>query len=383
MSFEAEYDVIIAGAGPAGGAAAHELARAGCRVLLLEKEKLPRYKACGGALVGRALAALPFPAEELGPILERRVSQLRVTHDLAAPLSLDHAAPVLALAMRSLLDDAIARRAVAAGALLRDGVAVQAVLEGKERVHCETMAGRFTARYLIGADGVSGVVSSFIRPYQAPRGGVALEGELYLKESSLLADYSQTADFDFNVLPQGYGWVFPKADHLSVGVYTLQERLPHSKQYLETYLERKGLSGLAERLTVRGHLIPLAPRAEPLHSKRILLAGDAAGFADPLTGEGISYALRSGRMAAEAALAALGNPRQSLDLYTERLRAELLPELRLAARLAGVLYAAPGFSYGFLARKPALAARLADVFEGKRSYRELLGQAAFKPWKLF
>jgi len=78
---------------------------------LLEKEKLPRYKACGGALVGRALAALPFPAEELGPILERRVSHLRLTHNLAVPLALAHPTPVLALAMRSLFDDAIARRA--------------------------------------------------------------------------------------------------------------------------------------------------------------------------------------------------------------------------------------------------------------------------------
>jgi geranylgeranyl reductase family protein len=382
MTQAPEFDVIVVGAGPAGGSAALRLASTGCRVLLLEKEKLPRYKACGGALVGRALAVLPFPAQELGGVFERRVSCLRLTLDLGAPLTVEHRSPVLALAMRSLLDDAIVRRAVAAGAVLREGVAVQAVLELKNQVRCETTAGSFAASYLIGADGVTGVVASFIRPYEVPRGGVALEGELSLKEDARLDDYVARADFDFNVLPRGYGWVFPKADHLSVGVFTLHERLPQVKRHFDSYLERKGLAASTARLSVRGHMIPIAPRRAPLHSTRILLAGDAAGLADPLTGEGISYALRSGHMAAEAVLAALGTPGGSLNSYTTRLEAELLPELRLAVRLARLLYTAPGFCYSFLAGRPALPGKLLEVFEGRLSYRGLLGKALRKPWKL-
>lgn len=375
------YDVIVVGAGPAGGVAAYELARAGCRVLLLEKEKLPRYKTCGGGVVRRALDALPFSLDGNPPVVERWVTSFHLTHNLKRPLVLERTPSVLAMTMRSRLDEAIARKAVEAGAELRDGVSVQTVRESSAAVQCETSAGVFQAQFLIGSDGANSVVARSSSAFGRLRCGVALEVETYLKDERLLEDYACRVDFDLNVLPRGYGWIFPKADHLSAGVFTLHSRCPHITRYFETYIERKGLARAVARSELHGHLIPLGPRTGRLDSGRILLVGDAAGLVDPPTGEGISYALRSGRLAAESILEALGSA-AALESYAERLRTHLLPELRLASWFARALYSWPGLFFRAFERRPYLVGYVADVFEGKTTYRTLLKKVLTKPHKL-
>lgn len=382
MATASHYDVIIVGAGPAGGVSAYQLARAGCRVLLLEKEKLPRYKACGGAVVGRALKALPFPLEAEATVAERAVSAFQLTHNHNQPLRVERPQPALIMTMRSVLDEFSARRAVEAGAELKDGVALKAVEDSAQRVLCETSAGFFTSEFLIGADGANSLVARSRLEFLPPRCGVALEGEIHLTGDALPADWAARADLDFNVLPRGYGWVFPKAGHLSVGVFTLDTHCPAIRRHFNAYLEKKGLTARARQTQVRGHLIPLGPPTRRLHTRRLLLAGDAAGLADPLTGEGISYAVRSGRLAAEAVQAALASPAPpSLASYTRCVRAQLLPDIRLGWRIARVLYARPDFFYRLLTRRELFARRVLDVFDGTTSYRDLLRRALLKPYR--
>lgn len=381
MDGDSNYDVIVVGAGPAGCVAAYVLARAGCRVLLLEREQLPRYKACGGALVRRAVSALPFPLPGGSSIVERHVSRFDLTHNLERLLVIERESAVLALTMRSAFDDFLARQAGGVGATLRDQVEVRSVAEATDSVRCETSAGTFVARFLIGADGVNSAVAR-TPPFAPPRCGVALEVEVYLKDDTQLADYARRADFDFNVLPRGYGWIFPKADHLSAGVFSLRSSLPQIKRFYESYIERKGLAGQVADSKVKGHLIPLGPATRLFNSPRILLAGDAAGLADPLTGEGISYAIRSGEFAAESIIECLRSPGASLDSYSTRLRNALLPELRRASMLARCLYAWPSLFYRAFARKPLFADKVVDVFEGKSTYGDLLRKVFTKPYKL-
>lgn len=377
------YEVIVVGAGPAGGVAAYQLARGGCRVLLLEKEKVPRYKACGGAVVRRALEALPFSLDYNQQVIEQSVSRFRLTNDHQQPLVVERRPPVVAMTMRSTLDELIARQAVEAGAELKDHVTLKAVEDSLQRVLCETSAGFFTSDFLIGADGATSLVARSQLEFLPPPCGVALEGEISLADDRVLAEYSGRADFDFHVLPQGYGWVFPKADHLSVGVFTLHTHFPLIKRYYNRYAEKKGLGGHSRGGQVKGHLIPLGPPTRLLNTRRLLLAGDAAGLADPLTGEGISYAVRSGQFAAETLLAALRNPGRSLAAYTQRVREDLWPEIRLARWMARLFYASPDFFYRCFARRELFAQRVLDVFEGKATYRSLLTKARLKPHRLF
>lgn len=364
------YDAIVVGSGPAGGVAAYQLAAAGARVLLLEKDKLPRYKACGGGVVRRAWEALPFSLPQNARVFERYVTQFHLTHNLRRATVLERKNPVVAMVMRSVLDEYIARRAEAAGASLRDEVNVQGLFESREGVRCETSAGAFLGRYLIGADGANSIVARAIPPFALPRCGVALEVELYLKNSRLLADYAARADFDLDAVPMGYGWVFPKADHLSTGVFTLRSSLPQIKRYYSAYLEKKSLATQATRTMTRGHLVPLGPCSPKLNTARVLLAGDAAGLVDPVTGEGISYAIRSGLFAAEAVLEALGSSNPTLGSYSERIEKTLLPDIRLAAIFARLLYTLPSLSYRLLGRRRGFAETVMDVFEGKTTYRE-------------
>jgi flavin-dependent dehydrogenase len=174
--------------------------------------------------------------------------------------------------------------------------------------------------------------------------------------------------------------VFPKATHLSVGVgvFTRAGGRRRLRDELARYLARVGL-GEARAIRVRGAPIPVRPRRDAVRG-RVLLAGDAAGLADPLTGEGISLAIRSGRLAAESLLAAQLDPRATARAYLAALRRDILAELRIARGLAWVLYGRPGLVRHLVPRLGQLAGEaLTEVVAGRRTYRDLVGSA--RAWR--
>src|SRR5262249_20668375 len=145
----------------------------------------------------------------------------------------------------------------------------------------------------------------------------------------VLARFADRARFDLGTPPGGYGWIFPKAEHLSVGVgiFTRDAARRRLRDELHGYLQAVGL-GEARVRSIRGAPIPVRPRADAARG-RVLLAGDAAGLADPLTGEGISLAILSGRLAAESLLTARLDPREAARTYLASLRRSVLGELRV------------------------------------------------------
>jgi geranylgeranyl reductase family protein len=376
-SGQAFVDVAVVGAGPAGATAALVLARAGIDVALLDRAVLPRDKTCGGGVVARALESLPA---DIDLPVERRLGRVESRFvNAGVAVTVERETPLVHMTRRAPLDHALAEAARAAGAALRAPCALDRVALARDHLELETSRGRLRARFLVAADGATGVAAR-AAGWTEPLASVpALEAEVQVRPG-LLAAFSDRARFDLGVPAGGYGWVFPKADHLSVGVGAFARGAARRRlrDELARYLDAVGL-GDGRVLRVRGAPIPVRPRRAVARG-RVLLVGDAAGLADPLTGEGISLAIRSGRLAAESLLATGLAARTAARAYRAALRRDLLGELRIARVLAWVLYRQPGLVGRLVPRLGQLAAEaLTEVVAGRRTYRALIGSA--RAWR--
>jgi len=362
------WDAAVVGAGPAGCAAARHLAAAGARVVLLEKAALPRYKTCGGGLVGKCLPLLPEGAEAA---IERRChTATLVLPGRGLTFHATRPSPVVCTTMRSALDARMAEAAEKAGAALLTGTPVTGLEDG-DAVRLATPAGTVRARTVIAADGAGGPTPRLAGWTETPVLIPAVEHEVRVSQETLAA-WSGSCRFDFGVVPSGYAWVFPKADHLSAGVLTTRPGGVRLHGAVAAYLAGLGIRPIS--IERHGHRIPVHPRPGPLARGRVLLTGDAAGLADPLTLEGISFALESGALAAGAVLDA-GPGAAAAALYRARLADDLLPELHAAAWFAKAMYdharlATRGFHW--LGREGVEG--VTDVMAGTLTYRRLLAQ---------
>lgn len=372
------HDVAIVGAGPAGANAALHLARSGARVVLLEKHALPRDKTCGGGLVRRAWRELPssleLPIEHVCRVAEANLA----SHGLW--FRVERAEPIVSMAMRAEFDHALVRAACAAGAELRTECSVSALESRADQVVLQTSSGSVRARFVVAADGVLGKTAALAGWTDTLASIPALEAEVRVAPD-VYARFAASARFDLDALPRGYGWVFPKRDHLSCGVGAFARGRVKLHEALDVYLARLGITPV-EAPAVHGYVIPVRPR-RVLARGRVLLVGDAAGLADPLTAEGISIALCSGRLAAEVIRAGAGDASLVRRTYTRRARREIVRELALARRLAYLLYERPALGRALLRKRgQVFAEALVAVVTGERTYRELL-LSPRSYWKLW
>ena len=363
------FEVIVVGAGPAGGTAAAALARRGLSVLLLEKAALPRYKTCGGGILPRAYRMLP---PGVAGVVESEFCDVLLNfHGEGLEFTAARPEPLVRMTMRADLDHLLAKEAQQAGATLLDDCPVTEVKTMSDGVALTTGKGIFQARFVVAADGAQSLTAKAGGWGSLPRLAPAIEWELHLPADDF-ARFSRTARFDFGFIEAGYAWVFPKRNHLSAGILTSGRANINLAAKLENYLRVLGIHRV-ERTEKHGYVIPIEPRREPLARGRVLLTGDAAGLVDPITAEGISYALWSGRLAAEAIVHGLPDAEKVAGNYQALLEQNILGDLRAGRWLARWVYQHPRLRHwAFRRQGRRLTEFAADVVMGERGYRAAL-----------
>ena len=361
-------DVIVVGAGPAGSAAAWALRQAGREVVVLEKADFPREKVCGDGLTPRGVKALQDLGVDTSPQAGWvRHKGLRV-HGGGVVTEVDWPRlqnwPDYSLVLRrSELDARLAAHAEAAGARVHTGVTVtEPLLDDAGRVagvHAQAGPDRepqvWRAPLVVSAEGLSGRLAKalgLVRREDRPL-GVAVRR--YVRSRRAADDYLDisfdlTADGPSRDSMPGYGWIFGMGDGTAnVGYGLLDTRrgtgADHRavlRAWLDTFPAEEGLGEEDAVTPLRGAGLPMALNRGPAYTRGLLLAGDAAGTVNPFNGEGISYALETGRLAGATAADALARPegpaRESvLRRYPERLRAAYGRHHRLGIGFLAVL----------------------------------------------
>ncbi len=371
-----DWDVIVVGGGPGGSTAARFCARAGLKTILLEKERLPRYKACGGALSMKAVDLLGF---DLGPVIENTVFCAKFTFLLQDPFFIRSEKPISYLVMRDRFDQFLVHKALEDGVEMLEGMKVVHARQGEDRVEVELERGEsIAARYLIGADGAGSVVARAfsLMPSQHGGKGVALESEVPF---NLAQDFSkeeiQVVHLDFGRIPNGYGWVFPKKEGLSIGIggfFDNSER-PNPRPLFTEFV--KDLKFVEERKIGRltGHTLPsFCGEGQKVSRGRVLLVGDAACMIDPFTGEGIYYAIRSGMLAAETIAAAQEKGEEPSVPYQQAIERTIFGNLKWARHISRVIYGFTKLSYRMLKQYPELGQFCVEMLAGRSSYQSFV-----------
>ncbi|MFB7090392.1 geranylgeranyl reductase family protein [Streptomyces sp. NPDC056296] len=360
------WDVIVVGAGPAGATAARVAAENGCETLLLERAAIPRYKTCGGGLIGASLAALP-PGLPLKVYDTAR--QFTFALNGRKERTLTSASPTIAMVYRSELDAALTEAAAAAGAKVRDSTALTSLEQQGETVTVKTNRGdTLRARAVVGADGSAGRVARYVG-VRCAQVDLALEVEVPVDQ--------RTADrwrgrllMEWGPLPGSFGWVFPKGDVCTAGVVAARGNPAALRAYKDDFLTRHGLVG-PPPIHDTGHLTRCRRPDSPLARGRVLVAGDAAALVDHWSREGISYALRSGDLAGRACarLVTAAEPEASTaaDHYAREIDGVLGAEMSASSTLMDLFARNPGLVHTALTRLPPAWRRLDAYIAGRTS----------------
>lgn len=362
------YDSIVVGGGPAGSSAAYTMARAGLNVLLLEKEKMPRYKCCGGGISRKVREILDFnfsiccdsPARGIVFSWLSGQTHSRKGDDLLGWV-----------VKREIFDQLLIRQARSTGARVEEGCKFIDLKEGRNVLHVTTTGGDFAGMTLIGADGAGSAVARRLGLTRHSRPGFALETRIEVPDS-ILKEKRGNLYFDLGGIPGGYGWIFPLKNCLNVGVATRRSSFRGLKACLRDYLHREELEEYSGNSDLRGSMLAFRLLPFGLVKGRCCLTGDAAGLADRLTGEGIYPAIFSGQLAGGAVEDFLEG-RARLNAYQTAISESLGMNIflaNLASRLTGLF---PRMIFDRVCGNQRRIEKVMMVMQGVLEYRAFLG----------
>lgn len=383
----ADAEVIVAGAGPAGAVAARTLAQRGLKTLLVDRAAFPRNKPCGGGVSTRAYRRFPWLEPALAGIDVHAINKLHLEGPHNSSVDVASADPSVILVRRVEFDHALVREAVRAGATLVERFEItQASADAAGAVTFSARDGRtLRAPAVVAADGVHSVTSKRlgVHPHW-PEARLAIDMMEETPIETLSATHRDVlwVAYAYNGL-DGYSYIFPKTRHVNVGIGCLLshfkqevDEAPYElqRQFVAALIARGELAGRSDRAQFTPFLIPIAGPLRPAYRGRVLFAGDAGGFVNAITAEGIYYAMVSGELAGRALAATKGDGAAAGPLYERMWRKELGAELADAVLFQRYLFS----SHERVARlvrsaaaAPAMVDLLLSYVMGTLSYSSL------------
>ncbi|MEW6002352.1 MAG: geranylgeranyl reductase family protein [Nitrospirota bacterium] len=361
------YDVIVAGAGPSGSTCARECARRGLRTLLLDKERFPRPKPCGGALSEQALSYLDFPLPQ--EIIEKECHGVRV-HYKNYTLEVREKHRLAVLISREKFDFLLLEKAVETGVNVLQGERAINLQGNRDYVEVVTEKSIYKTLCVVGADGVNSSIAKHVRPpFTKEEMLFALVSSVPATNEDINKRLDKVIDIHFGLVQMGYGWIFPHNEYYSVGIGALASKFQNPRETFLRFAHSEGLriNGL------KGHFIPLGGFKRKLISERIILVGDAAGFVDPFTGEGIAYAILSGKLAARAIINSLENKNYSyLSSYERDCEKLIVRNLGYACFGTRLFHSLPNIFLRLFASDERILKKYLNTSPGKVDYRKFL-----------
>ncbi|WP_447969770.1 geranylgeranyl reductase family protein [Nitrospira sp. M1] len=375
------YDVIIVGMGPAGASAAFELCRAGLSVLGLEKQSHPRYKVCGGGLSARIESILP---PDFHTVIEDAVHRMIFSYGPEESYLVESEKPIAYMVMRSCFDQWLVERALKAGAEVHEDEPATMFTKVPDGIEVRTAKSRYHGRVVIGADGAMSLVAQQLFPHRRLQKIPALESEV-LSHSPEAHAYAKTALISLNAAKKGYGWIFPKQQGLSIGVGEFVRGMNRPKRSFQQFTREEPTLDGYKIPSPLGHPIPVFNRSPGITNGRwnnglvqghALLVGDAGHLVDPLLGEGIYYAVRSGQLAGTSIIRALQHSPPRFEEYERAVINEFGREFQIASRLGRLVYGVPRSWHRWVGKTfpgpyQGVLQRYCGMLQGQETYQTL------------
>jgi geranylgeranyl reductase family protein len=366
---QSDHDVIIVGSGPAGATLAYELASSGVAVLVIDKAIFPRPKCCGGGVTIKASNLL---GEIPHDITEDSVSRAMFNISGTNLYDGDFSDTLIHTVNREKFDHFLVQRAEKAGAHIIQGTTVTDLQLSTNNIEVASNQGTFRSPYVVGADGNRSVVSKYFCNCSHNR-FIGIETEVQVGDQDL-EKWKSRILIDLGWPPKGYAWLFPKHDHLSIGIGAPFDKARHLKKAYWEFLNSLKFN----RYKIRSRsaaVIPMFSGKPRVVSGRIALLGDAAGLADPLTGEGIGNALLSAQLAAPAIKNAVQHGITKLQAYQTSIEEKLVPEIEAARFLSRIIYSIPKKLLNLARQDNRLWNAGCSLVRGELSYQTIRGKA--------
>jgi geranylgeranyl reductase family protein len=365
------YDVVIIGAGPSGATAAYHCAKSGLDTLVVDKSQFPRYKECGGGLSEQAMSYLDFPIDD--ELIERDIYGTRVRFGNEA-IELLKPYRLAGLVARSKFDYFLVKQATKVGAKFLENERVIELKISQECVDIITKEKQLRSRLVIGADGSQGITSRYVRDqFKRNEYAVGVVTEITADNKDVDKYISNAIEIHFGITNMGYGWVFPHEGYFNVGIAGSADKLSNPKKIFTDFLRERGFRG---QYRFHAHTIPMGGVPKKKVTDRIILVGDAAGFVDSFLGEGIAYAILSGKIAASVCYDALqcrdGWKEDFLKIYDDKCHKQFENNLKYSLIFAKLMHRFPKLLLKLMASDENVLDRFLELPPGKLTYKEYL-----------